>query len=58
MDSPNIVIKNTDKGGGGGVVILNTSDYLAEALRILSDINYYQPLTEDLTRHTIKHIYN
>lgn len=37
--NPNLVIKNTDKGGG--VVIQNRTDYLAEAHRILSDTEYY-----------------
>lgn len=45
MDNKNIIIKNADKGGG--IVILNQSDYLEEANRILSDKNYYQPLKSD-----------
>lgn len=46
-DDPNIIVKEADKGGG--VVLLNTKDYLSEVEWQLGDINYYVPLTRDST---------
>ncbi|XP_072166479.1 uncharacterized protein [Diadema setosum] len=42
-----IIIKPADKGGA--VVIQNFQDYHSEAVRQLSDNNYYEPLSEDPT---------
>ncbi|CAN7944172.1 unnamed protein product, partial [Ixodes hexagonus] len=42
-----IVIKPADKGGA--IVIMDASMYKAEALRQLSDINFYKTLTQDPT---------
>lgn len=44
-----IIIKPADKGSG--VVIMNTSDYIYEAYRQLSDRNFYKPLNIDKTLH-------
>ena len=44
-----IVIKPADKGGA--VVVLNTTDYIKEGLRQLSDVNFYIQTPTDLT-HT------
>ena len=40
-----IVIKPADKGSG--VIIMNTQDYIREALRQLSDTNFYEKLDSD-----------
>lgn len=45
MGNTDIIIKNADKGGG--IVILNQSDYLKKAYKILSDNNYYKLLKSD-----------
>ena len=46
-----ITIKPADKGGA--VVIQNTTDYINEAKRQLSNRNFYKQVTEDLTdKHT------
>lgn len=45
MNNPQIIIKTADKGGG--VVILNKTDYLKESHLILSDNTYYLPLSEN-----------
>ena len=45
--NPEIVIKKADKGSA--VVIMNTTDYLREGYRQLSDPNFYQKLREDPT---------
>ena len=44
-----IVIKPADKGGA--VVVMNTTDYINEGLRQLSDQNFYVETESDLT-HT------
>ena len=44
-----IVIKPADKGGA--VVVLNTTDYIKEGLRQLSDVNFHIQTPTDLT-HT------
>ena len=44
-----IVITKADKGGG--VVIQNTTDYIAEANRQLTDESFYEEKEEDLTPH-------
>ena len=46
-DNPEIVIKNADKGSA--VVVMNTTDYLREGYRQLSDIKYYTKLLDDTT---------
>ena len=45
--NPEIVIKKADKGSA--VVIMQTTDYLREGYRQLSDRNFYNTLTEDPT---------
>ena len=45
--NPEIVIKKADKGSA--VVIMNTSDYLREGYRQLSDNKFYQKLDHDPT---------
>ena len=57
----NIVIKKADKGGA--TVIMNTAWYKSEALRQLSDQNFYTKKDDDLTinneiqiRDTLKHL--
>ncbi len=44
-----ITIKKADKGSA--VVVMDTSDYVREAERQLSDANYYVPKSENLTKH-------
>ena len=44
-----IIITKADKGGG--VVIQNTTDYIAEANRQLTDETFYEEKDEDLTPH-------
>lgn len=44
-NNPDIVVKTADKGGG--IVIQNRQDYLAEARRLLSDSNTYLTLRHD-----------
>ena len=46
-DNPEIVIKKADKGSA--VVVMNTTDYLREGYRQLSDIKYYTKLPDDPT---------
>ena len=46
--NPEIVIKKADKGSA--VVVMNTTDYLREGYRQLSDPNFYQRLKEDPTQ--------
>ena len=43
-----IVIKPADKGGS--IVIMNTTDYIAEAQRQLNNPNHYDKLQEDPTQ--------
>ena len=45
--NPEIVIKKADKGSA--VVIMNTTDYLREGYRQLSDPNFYNKIREDPT---------
>ena len=46
-DNPEIVIKKADKGSA--VVVMNTTDYLREGYRQLTDIKYYTKLPDDPT---------
>lgn len=43
----NIVIKPADKGSA--VVVMNTTDYIREAEKQLSNTSHYQRIPEDLT---------
>ena len=45
--NPNIVIKAADKGSA--IVILNSEDYKNEAMRELTDDNFYIKVHQDLT---------
>ena len=47
QNNPHIVIKKADKGSA--VVIMNTTDYLREGYRQLSDGNFYTKLKDDPT---------
>ncbi|CAH2301308.1 Hypothetical predicted protein, partial [Pelobates cultripes] len=47
MEEENITIRGADKGGG--LVILNTTDYKNENQRLLQDTNTYQILTTNPT---------
>ncbi|XP_056376037.1 uncharacterized protein LOC130273370 isoform X1 [Hyla sarda] len=47
-ENRNIVIRPADKGGG--VVILNTEDYIKEANRLLTDPKFYKTLPTDPTK--------
>ena len=49
-----IVIKNADKGGA--VVVLNTTDYIKEGLRQLSDPYFYTDTPTDLTHTNTEYI--
>ena len=42
-----MIIKPTDKGGA--TVILNTGDYITEAMRQLNNEEYYKRVEEDLS---------
>ena len=46
-NNKDIIIKPADKGGA--TVILNTSDYITEAMRQLSNEEYYEKVEKDLT---------
>ena len=50
----NIVIKPVDKGGA--TVILNSEDYVAEALRQLDNTEYYKKVDRDYTKEHEKNI--
>ena len=50
----NIVIKPADKGGP--TVILNSEDYVAEALRQLNNTEYYKKVDRDYTKEHEKNI--
>ena len=52
--NPEIVIKKADKGSA--VVIMNTTDYLREGYRQLSDGNFYVKIGEDPTEQIIDKI--
>lgn len=45
QSNPNIVIRQTDKGGG--IVILNKEEYIAKAQRLLSDQETYTKLGQN-----------
>ena len=47
-DDRNIVTKSADKGGK--TLILNSEDYVAEALRQLDNTEYYKKVDRDLTK--------
>ena len=47
-NNKNIVIKKADKGSA--VVVMNTTDYLREGYRQLSDPTFYTPLKNDPTK--------
>ena len=51
-----IVIKPADKGGS--IVIMNTTDYIAEADRQLNNPDHYEKLLEDPTQKFPTHINN
>ena len=46
-NNKDIIIKPADKGGA--TVILNTGDYITEAMRQLNNEEYYKRVEEDLT---------
>ena len=46
--NPEIILKKADKGSA--VVVMNTTDYLREGYRQLSDPKFYQKLKEDPTQ--------
>ena len=48
-DNPHIIIKKADKGSA--VVVMNTTDYLREGYRQLSDKNFYQKVDNDQTNY-------
>ena len=48
QENPHIVIKKADKGSA--IVIMQTTDYLKEGYRQLSDTNFYTKLEEDPTQ--------
>ena len=52
--NPNIVIKKADKGSA--VIIMNTTDYLREGYRQLSDSNFYTKLHHDPTQEISERI--
>ena len=47
-ENPEIVIKKADKGSA--VVVLNSTDYLREGYRQLSDTNFYRKIDKDPTQ--------
>ena len=51
-----IVIKPADKGGS--IVIMNKTDYIAQAERQLSNPDHYEKLQEDPTQKFNTHIKN
>ena len=53
-DDRNIVIKPADKGGA--TVILNSEDYVAEALRQLDNTEYYKKVDRDFSKEHEKNI--
>ena len=53
-DNKNITIKLADKGGA--TVILNTEDYITEAMRQLSNTEYYRKVAKDFTPGHENHI--
>ena len=55
-NNPNIVIKKTDKGSA--VVVMQTTDYLREEYRQLSDREFYTKLKEDPTINISQKICN
>ena len=48
-NDPSLVFKQADKGGG--IVLLDKQQYLDEANRQLSDLQFYKPLTSNPTTH-------
>ncbi|GFO26034.1 hypothetical protein PoB_005253900 [Plakobranchus ocellatus] len=53
-NNADIIIKPADKGGA--VVVLNTTDYIAECTRQLSNATYYRKLNSDPTKKYNKRI--
>ena len=53
--NPNITIEPADKGGS--LVIMNCTDYIAEAKRQLSNPDNYQSLFKDPTKQFKKYIH-
>ena len=54
--NPKIIIKKVDKGSA--VVVMNTTDYLREAYRQLSDPRFYIKLDHDPTQEVAQKISN
>ena len=54
VDNPEIIIKKADKGST--VVVMNTTDYLREGYRQLSDTKYYTKLIDDPTDTIAKNV--
>ena len=54
VDNPEIIIKKADKGSA--VVVMNTTDYLREGYRQLSDTKYYTKLIDDPTDTIAKNV--
>ena len=50
----NLVIKRADKGSA--VVVMNKSDYVDNAHKLLSDTRYYEKLTNDPTDDITKEV--
>ena len=55
-NNPDITIKSADKGGS--IVIMNTTDYIQEAQRQLSNQQHYRTLNTDPTVTYNKHIHH
>lgn len=55
-NNKDIIIKNADKGGA--IVLMNTSSYLREAYRQLSNTTYYKKLNEPLYKSNVLKIHH